>query len=490
MKYLIKLFAIIFIIFAGFSLANFAVAEDTAPVIDPTVPILEVYIPVPESDITQTSIKLNGIVKNDGGSPVLAVGFMWGTTSNYTNSISTPNNTESYGDFYETLTGLTCGTTYHYQIFAINSVGTGTLGDLTFTTADCSPTPKAPAVEILQTPTNILPTSATISGIIKNSGTEPITEAGFNWGTTTSYGNNFSTSSAIASGDDFSKALSGLTCATTYHYQVYAINSVGTASTSDGTFLTAVCPPNGPQAGGSNDNEGATGIIPNTQGSNGPEGTGIIPTTQGSNDPESTSTPTIVTQERSIVSFGGGSGSRIGGSVLPTGSSVGDTASSCTTINASLRPGSTGSEVTKLQELLNKLIDAKLTISGKYDAATVAAVKAFQLKYAADILAPWGVTEPSGIAGFTTNKKLNELSCAQEFPLSGVEQYLINQFKVGSQSTTTPSITPEATTTPSIPVEVGTDTVTPQETQTAGAANSEVSSSIFQKIINFFKNIF
>jgi hypothetical protein len=200
-----------------------------------------------------------------------------------------------------------------------------------------------------------------------------------------------------------------------------------------------------------------------------------------------TSTPPVTTTIINTSSGGSSSsGSRIAfpfaTTTIPAFTSP---TNSCITINTSLRLGSTGSEVTKLQEFLNKFIDAGLAISGNYDASTASAVKVFQTKYANDILAPWGVTEPSGIVSFTTIKKLNELSCSQEFPLSSVEQYLIDQYKSNPGT-----VSPESTTTP---VEVGTNTIKPPEeniTQTAGIANTEVSGNIFKKIVNFFKTIF
>lgn len=154
----------------------------------------------------------------------------------------------------------------------------------------------------------------------------------------------------------------------------------------------------------------------------------------------------------------------------------------CTTIDESLRLGSTGKEVSDLQELLNKFIDAGLSITGLFDAFTREAVNAFQLKYANDILAPWGVSEPSGNVSFTTMKKLNELSCKIEFPLTSVQLYLMETYK------NKPAVAPESPAPSEPAIEVGTeDTIVP-ETQSANVFDA--SNGIIDKVSEFLKNIF
>ncbi len=69
-------------------------------------------------------------------------------------------------------------------------------------------------------------------------------------------------------------------------------------------------------------------------------------------------------------------------------------------------------EVRKLQTFLRDYEDfSNLGVTGVYDTTAYNAVKAFQLKYANDILAPWGMAAPSGYVYTTTIKKINELYC-------------------------------------------------------------------------------
>ena len=103
---------------------------------------------------------------------------------------------------------------------------------------------------------NILTTSVTLNGGIISDGFASSTDQGFNWGVTSAYGNVASTTGAFGMGS-FSKSITGLTCATTYHYNAFAINPAGTATTSDATFITASCP----VSGGGSSVGGGTGSV-------------------------------------------------------------------------------------------------------------------------------------------------------------------------------------------------------------------------------------
>jgi hypothetical protein len=52
--------------------------------------------------------------------------------------------------------------------------------------------------------------------------------------------------------------------------------------------------------------------------------------------------------------------------------------------------------------------------TGYYGPITDRAIRAFQAKYASEILTPWGMTAPSGYWYKTTRKKANELVGCQE----------------------------------------------------------------------------
>lgn len=98
---------------------------------------------------------------------------------------------------------------------------------------------KTPAV-LTSAATNVTTNSLTLNGSISSNNNSSSTDRGFNWGTTSSYGNVASTTGLFSAGS-FSQNLSGLTCGTTYHYQAFATNYIGTATTSDSTFTTLDC---------------------------------------------------------------------------------------------------------------------------------------------------------------------------------------------------------------------------------------------------------
>ena len=85
-------------------------------------------------------------------------------------------------------------------------------------------------------------------------------------------------------------------------------------------------------------------------------------------------------------------------------------------ITGFLRLGSTdGAEVMKLQRFLATdptLYPAGL-VTGYFGPMTSAAVRAFQQKYASEVLAPLGLTQPTGSVYSMTQRKINDLACAQ-----------------------------------------------------------------------------
>jgi hypothetical protein len=86
------------------------------------------------------------------------------------------------------------------------------------------------------------PTSATVSGTVNPGG--QATTWYVEYGTSTNYGSQ-SSSASVGSGSAnvaVSRALSGLTSGTTYHYRVVATNGAGTSRGADGIFTTSAAP--------------------------------------------------------------------------------------------------------------------------------------------------------------------------------------------------------------------------------------------------------
>ena len=112
----------------------------------------------------------------------------------------------------------------------------------------------------------------------------------------------------------------------------------------------------------------------------------------------------------SLATTTGGGGMGTGGIVL--GAST--TTESCERyITAFIRMSQQNDvdQVKRLQKFLRDYESAKLAETGTYDGATLAAVHAFQTKYDADILSPWGTGRSTGYVYLTTRKKINEIVC-------------------------------------------------------------------------------
>jgi hypothetical protein len=88
---------------------------------------------------------------------------------------------------------------------------------------------------------NVTGNSALLNGYLNNDGGEACWYR-FQWGTTTSYGNNTTWTGSITSGQSFSQSISGLSPGTTYHFRAQCQNSAGTGSGGDQVFTTVHVP--------------------------------------------------------------------------------------------------------------------------------------------------------------------------------------------------------------------------------------------------------
>ena len=96
------------------------------------------------TDITATSVTLNGTITNNGGENP-EIYFDYGPDTNYEANGDRVGGTMGEGDSFSTdITGLTCGTTYHYRAVGVNSAGEGDGDSMTFTTSTCSVDSTAP----------------------------------------------------------------------------------------------------------------------------------------------------------------------------------------------------------------------------------------------------------------------------------------------------------------------------------------------------------
>lgn len=194
------------------------------------------------TNINESSARLNGVVNPNGDTTTVT--FEYGTTTSYGNEITatqSPFSGSADINVSANLTSLASNTTYHYRIKGSNSGGTSWGSDKIFTTS--SPGLNIPTAAT-NSATNITGNSATLNGIVNSNNYS--TTVVFEYGTTTSYGNEIAAKqNPITDTVDVyvTADLTGLQSNTTYHYRTKATNSNGTARGEDQSFTTGNPPP-------------------------------------------------------------------------------------------------------------------------------------------------------------------------------------------------------------------------------------------------------
>jgi hypothetical protein len=192
------------------------------------------------SNLKSTGVTLNGTV-NPGGL-LTKVTFEYGTSISYGREVSLDQDllsgkstiTVSAG-----ITGLTIGTTYHFRVKAENPIDRVYGGDIEF---EYGYPPVVTSTEV----TNLTSTATTLNAMVNAKGSP--TTVTFEYGTTTSYGQEVTLIQNPVTGDGttlVSADISDLTLCATYHFRVKAENFFNTIYSPDKTFLTK---PGSPEA--------------------------------------------------------------------------------------------------------------------------------------------------------------------------------------------------------------------------------------------------
>lgn len=181
--------------------------------------------------ITYNSARSGGNVTADGGSPIIAKGVCWSTSSSPTISDSKTSDGTGLGSYTSDLTGLSAGTTYYVRAYATNVEGTSYGANIAFTTVAKT----APVISI--DPVGVvLHTTAAVTANLLSDGGDTITEYGFCWGT--SYNPTTSGSHYDCSPGTFVYTIPSLSDGTLYYVRAYATNSIGTTYSSNISFAT------------------------------------------------------------------------------------------------------------------------------------------------------------------------------------------------------------------------------------------------------------
>ncbi|MBI4193388.1 MAG: peptidoglycan-binding protein [Candidatus Colwellbacteria bacterium] len=296
-----------------------------------------------------------------------------------------PPTVESYTD-----TGVEPGSVHAYRIISFNPAG-----------SNASPVRLVPIPADTVPPQiqNITVAPSQTSASISWTTDEPTTSV-LSYGVTlgadasTAADENFVTVHTLATGE-------ALAPGTAYQYTIAAKDKFGNESVSTlGTFSTPAAPlapavPSGGSAGASGASAGASApALTPTGGGGSNTGSGVGSVT------------TVVTGSTAVDAGATGAAPSPIGTAQPSVS----TQTGVQPFTKNLGLGSTGSEVTLLQQFLakNKELYPQGIVSGYFGPLTKAAVIRFQNKYASTVLAPIGLSAGTGYVGTLTRAELNE----------------------------------------------------------------------------------
>jgi len=192
----------------------------------PGLPIVKSTEP---SNITPTSITLNGNLKHTGGTNTCSVWFQYGVSKDQLDQTSDVK-TSSEGSFSITLTDLTSCQTYYYQAIADNNICVAQSSMKTFS-------PGTPVVETESIGFGE-EHSASLEGTLQDFGGTTSCEVYFEYGENEDELSFETTHHQINAIGRFTISISDLKTHTKYYYRAVADNSICTAYGSTQTFMT------------------------------------------------------------------------------------------------------------------------------------------------------------------------------------------------------------------------------------------------------------
>ncbi|HOM78215.1 MAG TPA: hypothetical protein PLT50_03375, partial [bacterium] len=178
------------------------------------------------TNIDKFSATLNGSVNADNGSAITERGFVYSTTTNPViggSGVIKQTVAGTTGAYSYNATSLSAKTTYYVKAYATNEAGTSYGSQTSFETLSAAPSVTSTGV------TNLVDTTATLGGNVTADNGSTITERGVCY--STSENPTTANNKQVVSGTtgSYTKDITGLTAATTYHYRAFATNAYGTS---------------------------------------------------------------------------------------------------------------------------------------------------------------------------------------------------------------------------------------------------------------------
>ena len=192
------------------------------------------------TSIGPNTVTLNGSVNPNGLSTTIQFRYVeaskdWWLNSRYVTAMQSPISDTSYISVSAVLTNLSPNTTYKYYVVGENSLGKTYGNEISFTTTQTV----TELVAVTGSASSISTNSATLNGLINPNGLSSTVK--FEYGTTTSYGNEVTATQSPVSGTSsvaVSAPVTGLSSNTAYHFRIEATNSSGTTYGDDQSFTT------------------------------------------------------------------------------------------------------------------------------------------------------------------------------------------------------------------------------------------------------------
>ncbi|MCL2065929.1 MAG: fibronectin type III domain-containing protein [Treponema sp.] len=198
--------------------------------------------PFPSPDFTATpgnnQVTLSWTKPNDGGSAITKYQYSYGATSGYSaNWSDIPGSGESTMSYI--VTSLTNGTSYSFQVRAVNSVGNGTA--FSVRTATPATVPSAPTGFTAMSGNS----QVTLTWTTPNNGGSAILRYQYSYGATSGYSTSWSDIPSSGAGTT-SHTVTGLANGTSYTFEVHAVNIMGDGTTSGQRTAIPLSAPSAP----------------------------------------------------------------------------------------------------------------------------------------------------------------------------------------------------------------------------------------------------
>jgi len=212
-----RILTIIIIFGCGISFINILYAQTPQPT-NPTVTTLTI------ESITSNQAIVQGLITDEGGSPIQEKGICWNTSANPDINASHAQSDAPGENIQTTISNLNSGTEYHVRAYAINKEGFIGYGEnKVFTTGINSGYPSVTTIEAV----SVTSESATVSGNVDSDGGSDIIEKGICWGMSSDPDTNTSCIQSNSPGSDIQITITGLNSGTQYHFRAYATSNQG-----------------------------------------------------------------------------------------------------------------------------------------------------------------------------------------------------------------------------------------------------------------------